>query len=64
MEIEGQKRILKAGDAYRAVKNEMHGAVSLEDNSILIDTLRLNGMIFSKTYSAAESLTLAALYYR
>lgn len=38
VEIEGQKRILKAGDAYRAVKNEMHGAVSLEDNSILIDT--------------------------
>lgn len=38
VEIEGQKRILKAGDAYRAVKNEMYGAVSLEDNSILIDT--------------------------
>lgn len=38
VEIEGQSRILKAGDAYRAVKHEMHGAVALEDNSILIDS--------------------------
>ncbi|ANI31897.1 pectin degradation protein [Yersinia entomophaga] len=38
VEIDGQKRILKAGDAYRAVKYEMHGAVSLEANSMLIDT--------------------------
>ncbi|WP_291969008.1 cupin domain-containing protein [Candidatus Symbiopectobacterium sp.] len=36
--IEGEKHILKAGDAYLAVKNEMHGVVSLEDGSILIDT--------------------------
>lgn len=37
VEIEGQKRVLKTGDAYRAVKHELHGVVSLEDNSVLID---------------------------
>lgn len=38
VEIEGEKHILKTGDAYLAVKHEMHGVVSLEDGSILIDT--------------------------
>ncbi|MBJ7220677.1 MULTISPECIES: cupin domain-containing protein [unclassified Brenneria] len=36
--IEGEKRVLKTGDAYMAVKDEMHGVVALEDGSILIDT--------------------------
>lgn len=36
--IDGVERVLKTGDAYRAVKHEMHGVVSLEDNSVLIDT--------------------------
>ncbi|AUH00925.1 cupin domain-containing protein [Pectobacteriaceae bacterium CE70] len=36
--IEGEKRILKTGDAYMAVKNEMHGVISLEEGSVLIDT--------------------------
>lgn len=38
VEIEGVKRVLKTGDAYRAVKYEMHGVVALEPNSLLIDT--------------------------
>ncbi len=38
VEIEGEKRLLKAGDAYRAVKHQLHGVVALEDNSVLIDT--------------------------
>ncbi|ACS85820.1 cupin domain-containing protein [Musicola paradisiaca] len=38
VEIEGEKRILKTGDAYMAVKSEIHGVVSLEDGSVLIDT--------------------------
>lgn len=36
--IEGEKRILKTGDAYMAVKNEVHGVVALEEDSELIDT--------------------------
>ncbi|NDL63049.1 cupin domain-containing protein [Acerihabitans arboris] len=36
--IEGETRVLKTGDAYRAVKHEMHGVLALEDNSVLIDT--------------------------
>lgn len=36
--IEGKTRVLKTGDAYRAVKHEMHGVVALEDNSVLIDS--------------------------
>lgn len=38
VEIEGVRRVLKTGDAYRAIQNEWHGVVSLEENSILIDT--------------------------
>jgi quercetin dioxygenase-like cupin family protein len=34
---ETEKRILKAGDSYFAGKNVMHGAVALEQDSILID---------------------------
>ncbi len=36
-EIDGVKKILKAGDAYIAPKMVMHGAVALEQDSILID---------------------------
>lgn len=36
-EVDGEKRILKAGDAYIAKKLAVHGAVALEDNSILLD---------------------------
>ncbi|MCI1679022.1 MAG: cupin domain-containing protein [Ewingella americana] len=38
VEIEGEKKILGVGDAYRAVKHEMHGVVALEQGSVLIDT--------------------------
>ncbi len=33
----GEKRVLKAGDAYFAEKNVSHGAVALEAGSIIID---------------------------
>ncbi|VXD06961.1 Pectin degradation protein KdgF [Enterobacterales bacterium 8AC] len=36
-EIDGKKRILKPGDAYFARKLVTHGAVALEQNSILLD---------------------------
>lgn len=32
-----EKRVLKAGDAYFAEKNVLHGAVALEENSIIVD---------------------------
>lgn len=37
VEIEGEKKILKEGDAYFARKHMMHGAVALEQDSILLD---------------------------
>ncbi|MBT9433097.1 cupin domain-containing protein [Candidatus Sodalis endolongispinus] len=36
--IYGETRILGVGDAYRAVKEQLHGVVALEENSVLIDT--------------------------
>lgn len=36
-EINGQKKILKQGDAYIARKHFMHGAVALEQDSVLLD---------------------------
>lgn len=33
----GGKRVLKAGDAYFAEKNVSHGAVALEDGSVIVD---------------------------
>ena len=36
-EVDGKKCVLKAGDAYIAAKNFVHGAVALEDGSILLD---------------------------
>ncbi|WP_375749928.1 cupin domain-containing protein [Vibrio sp. HN007] len=36
-EVDGKKQVLKAGDAYIAKKHLVHGAVSLEDRSILMD---------------------------
>jgi len=38
VEIEGAIKVLKTGDAYRAVKHQMHGVVALEQGSVLIDT--------------------------
>ncbi|WP_299689047.1 cupin domain-containing protein [uncultured Vibrio sp.] len=35
--IEGEKKILKEGDAYLARKHMIHGAVALEQDSILLD---------------------------
>ncbi len=35
--VDGEIRVLRAGDAYTAAKNISHGAVALEDNSILLD---------------------------
>lgn len=36
-EINGEKKILKPGDAYFAPKRVMHGAVALEQDSVLLD---------------------------
>ncbi len=36
-EIEGEKKVLKAGDAYIAPKHFKHGAVALEEGSVLLD---------------------------
>ncbi len=36
-EVEGEKMVLKAGDAYIAPKHFVHGAVALEEGSILLD---------------------------
>lgn len=36
--IDGETRILVAGDAYRAVKGQLHGVVALDDSSVLVDT--------------------------
>ncbi len=35
--VDGTTRILSAGDTYTAAKLVPHGAVALEDNSVLID---------------------------
>lgn len=36
-EINGVKKVLVAGDAYNAPKTVVHGAVALEQDSILLD---------------------------
>ncbi len=36
-EVDGKKQILKKGDAYIAAKHFEHGAVALEEGSILLD---------------------------
>jgi quercetin dioxygenase-like cupin family protein len=36
-EIDGEKRVLNKGDAYIAKKLAVHGAVALEQDSILLD---------------------------
>ena len=36
-EIDGVKKVLTKGDAYFAAKNVMHGAVALEQDSVLVD---------------------------
>ncbi|BEU03650.1 pectin degradation protein kdgF [Agarivorans sp. OAG1] len=36
-EINGEKRIVKKGDAYIAPRTFMHGAVALEEGSVLVD---------------------------
>ena len=36
-EVDGKKKVLTAGDAYIAPKNAVHGAVALEQDSILLD---------------------------
>lgn len=36
-EVDGVKKVLKKGDAYIAKKLAVHGAVALEENSILLD---------------------------
>ncbi|WP_070971272.1 cupin domain-containing protein [Vibrio sonorensis] len=36
-EVDGNKQILKQGDAFIARKHLMHGAIALEDNSVLLD---------------------------
>ncbi len=37
IEVAGVKRVLKAGDAFIAPRHHTHGAVSLEDGSLLLD---------------------------
>ncbi|WED23535.1 cupin domain-containing protein [Vibrio sp. JC009] len=36
-EVDGEKCVLTAGDAYIAAKHMVHGAVALEEGSILLD---------------------------
>ena len=36
-EVDGEKRVLKKGDAYIAKKLAVHGAIALEEGSILLD---------------------------
>ncbi len=36
-EVDGKKKILKKGDAFIASKHLKHGAISLEDNIVLLD---------------------------
>ncbi|MEH0666137.1 cupin domain-containing protein [Vibrio scophthalmi] len=36
-EVDGVKKVLKPGDAYIAPKHFVHGAVALEEGSILLD---------------------------
>ena len=36
-EVDGVSKVLTVGDAYTAPKNTMHGAIALEEGSILID---------------------------
>ncbi|WP_371192641.1 cupin domain-containing protein [Glaciecola sp. SC05] len=38
VELAGEKRIIKQGDAFLATKGTPHGVVALEDDSCLIDT--------------------------
>lgn len=38
VELENEKRIIKAGDAFLAGKGVAHGVVALEENSQLLDT--------------------------
>lgn len=35
--VDGKKAVLKAGDCYYAEKDEPHGLVALEDDSVLLD---------------------------
>jgi quercetin dioxygenase-like cupin family protein len=35
--VNGEKRTLRAGDAYLAVKDAPHGAVALENGSMILD---------------------------
>ncbi len=37
VEVDGVKKILKAGDAYLAKKNVPHGAIALEEGSVIVD---------------------------
>ncbi len=37
IEVAGVKRVLKAGDAFIAPRHHTHGALSLEDGSLLLD---------------------------
>ncbi|MGY5449531.1 cupin domain-containing protein [Agarivorans sp. MS3-6] len=37
-EVDGEKQTLQVGDAFIARKHSKHGAVALEENSVLIDT--------------------------
>ena len=37
MRVHSEKKVLKEGDAYFARKHMMHGAVALENDSILLD---------------------------
>ena len=37
VEVEGEKRVLRAGDAFIADKNIRHGVVALEQDSRLLD---------------------------
>ncbi len=37
VDVEGEKTVLHAGDLYYVTANQIHGAVALEDDSVLLD---------------------------
>jgi quercetin dioxygenase-like cupin family protein len=36
--VNGESRVVHVGDTYYAAKNELHGVVALEEDSVIIDT--------------------------
>ncbi|MFS1440293.1 hypothetical protein [Shewanella sp. 10N.286.48.A6] len=60
-EIEGEKRVLKEDDAYFARKHMMHGAVALEQDSILLDIFNPAREDFTKIINSATSVAKVSI---